>query len=154
MWDQSFCILRDQSFNRILWTLGSLPEPHFLTLGAIPDLDWDFSFSHDSVKDWGCISNIENSNFIRVFEAILDSTFVIFPSSVSRCKVLNQTNKIEFLSGKSLSGKMCQFYQPSEWYKFQGFHFIQTKHSYFDGGWALLATLDWYILLFIVWFQF
>ena len=29
LWD-SLRILRDQSLNRILWTLGSLPEPHFL----------------------------------------------------------------------------------------------------------------------------
>ena len=40
-------ILRDQSLKCILRTHGSLTEPHFLTLGSIPDLDWDFSFSHD-----------------------------------------------------------------------------------------------------------
>ena len=40
-------ILRDQSLNSILRTLGSLPEPNFFMLGSIPDLDWDFSFSHE-----------------------------------------------------------------------------------------------------------
>ena len=40
-------ILRDQSLNSILRTLGSLPEPNFFMLGSIPDLDWDFSFSQE-----------------------------------------------------------------------------------------------------------
>ena len=38
-------ILRDQSLKCILWTLGSLPEPHFSTL------DWDFSFSHGNLTN-------------------------------------------------------------------------------------------------------
>jgi len=37
----------DRSHNNIFWTLGWIPEPHYFSmLGLIPDLDWDFSFSH------------------------------------------------------------------------------------------------------------
>ena len=39
-WDHNTSNLRDWSLNMIFGTLGLVSEPHFFTLGLVPDLDW------------------------------------------------------------------------------------------------------------------
>ena len=41
-----YSILRDQSHKTYCWLWDHSQNPIFSTLGSIPDLDWDFSFSH------------------------------------------------------------------------------------------------------------
>ena len=39
-WDHNTSNLRDWFLNMIFGTMELVPEPHFLLLGLVPDLDW------------------------------------------------------------------------------------------------------------------